>query len=246
VLYEAADAGAIRYDDETSSIGFASPLVAACIFQQRDVPDLPAWFDYQLRLTLRYPYSTLGVLAERAFRRVIADQNGLSDSEEALCRQEADASVCLLGGASLSLDTARLHVFHESPDPYGCDTMWFQLEGGCLTVYRCQIKLGASIMQHAEAVNVIDKLVRGAPSSEDWRNHFKGVDDVASVKVKLLLYCTRPLGREHDVREHARLNNVDLQDRASLAQTFWPASVLLWSQSCGACLHLGDRDGVYV
>jgi hypothetical protein len=37
MLYEAADAGAIRYDDVRKRIGFASPLVAAGIIQQREV-----------------------------------------------------------------------------------------------------------------------------------------------------------------------------------------------------------------
>lgn len=76
-LYEAADHGAITYDDEARLVRFITPALAAYVAELENTS--VKWLDPFMRLCLRYPYSTLGEYAEGALRLSLAEHsNGIA------------------------------------------------------------------------------------------------------------------------------------------------------------------------
>ena len=77
-LVDAAEAGIIDFDDR-NRIGFATPFVAASIFQQRKL-QVVCLCGLPCNSASRFvtPYATLGIQADRAVCMVIADRHGLS------------------------------------------------------------------------------------------------------------------------------------------------------------------------
>ena len=88
LLYQSADEGSIRVYDERHiiSVSFTAPVLAAYMVQLVRKVDL-AWLTPHLRLALVFPYGVLGIEAEEALRRCVAER--LLGEDPALYRDDA-------------------------------------------------------------------------------------------------------------------------------------------------------------
>jgi hypothetical protein len=75
LLYQSADEGSIRVYDERHiiSVSFTVPVLAAYMVQLVRKVDL-AWLTPHLRLALVFPYGVLGIEADEALRRCVAER----------------------------------------------------------------------------------------------------------------------------------------------------------------------------
>jgi hypothetical protein len=73
-LYQASDEGYIRYDDDAGTVSFASPALAAYMVELLHGLEAGSWLTPYMRLCLVYPYGQLGIDAEEALRRGVAEK----------------------------------------------------------------------------------------------------------------------------------------------------------------------------
>ena len=73
-LYEAADHGAITFDDEARLVCFITSALATYVAELENTS--VKWLDPFMRLCLRHPYSKLGDYAEGALRLSLAEHFG--------------------------------------------------------------------------------------------------------------------------------------------------------------------------
>ena len=71
--YSAADNGQVCFSDGELYVTFTAPILAAYMIQVVRTPSLP-WLTPHLRLALAFPYGVLGIEAEEALRRCVAER----------------------------------------------------------------------------------------------------------------------------------------------------------------------------